>query len=199
MTRSGILAAVRTYLERPDMPDTDLLLLMSMVEGELNRALRDHPRSQRRATFTQSAGNDTLSLPTDLAQIVTLRSGTNTVWSMFAPTQWASAQDQGRNGGFVYTAHGDCLELFPTPAEDTQFRLDYMAFLHPLGDDVDTNWVSTYFPDLYVYGMLKESAVYLRDDARLVGWQAEFSRRLDGVLAQGWGSLLGAAPRVRLA
>ncbi len=60
-------------------------------------------------------------------------------------------------------------------------------------------WISAYYPDLYLYGALKEAAVYLKDDQRLALWQGEFLRRLDGVQAQGWNQNISTVPLVALA
>lgn len=193
MNRGEIVALVKEYLNRPNLSTTSVSSMIAAVEGELNRALREHPRNRRRTTYTQPAGNAILPLPADIAQLVTLRAG-NVTLQQFPD----DARAQATASQNAYIARGDCVELFPAPASDTEFALDYVAFLRPLQGDADFNWVSTYYADLYLYGALKEAAVYLKDDQRLQLWQAEFMRRLDGVQAQGWGQNIATAPRVVL-
>lgn len=178
MTWDELLAAIRSYLDRPDLSDDDITAWIRSVEGELNRALSDHARSVRLASFRQPAGEGTLPLPPDVAQLVEVRVGGGAL-KQYPPTVTPSV------AGFVQ--YGDCLKLFPPPAEDTLCSLAYHAFLEPITADGDANWVLHYFPDLYLYGALREAAVWLKDGAALGGWAAEFSRRLDGVQAQGWG------------
>lgn len=193
MNRGEIITTVRDYLNRPNLSTTSLASMIAAVEGELNRALREHPRNRRRTTYTQAAGNEILPLPMDLAQLVTLRTGNVTLRQFPDDARDAAIANQN-----AYIVRGDCVELFPAPASDTEFALDYVAFLRPLAADADTNWVSLYFSDLYLYGVLKEAAVYLKDDQRLQLWQAEFLRRVDGVMAQGWNQNIATAPRTVL-
>jgi hypothetical protein len=193
MNRGEIVALVKEYLNRPNLSTTSVSSMIAAVEGELNRALREHPRNRRRTTYTQPAGNAILPLPTDLAQLITLRTGRVTLRQF--PDDARAQAEAWQNS---YIARGDCAELFPAPASDTEFALDYVAFLRPLQGDADFNWVSTYYADLYLYGALKEAAVFLKDDQRLQAWQAEFLRRLDGVQAQGWNQNIATAPRVAL-
>jgi hypothetical protein len=191
MNRGEIVAQVKEYLNRPNLSTTSVASMIAAVEGELNRALREHPRNRRRTSYVQPAGNAILPLPSDLAQIITLRVGSVTLRQFPDDARDMAAATQNS-----FIARGDCAELFPAPASDTEFFLDYASFLRPLQGDADSNWVSTYFADLYLYGALKEAAVYLKDDQRLQLWQGEFLRRLDGVVAQGWGQNIATAPQI---
>ena len=199
MNRGQLVEAVKSYLNRPNLPEVDVATMIASVEGELNRELRDHPRNMRRTEYTipttNAAGDpyteDTpiLPLPMDMASLVSLFTDT-TRYEQYPPTVTPS---QG------YVERGDCLQVYPTPSRGTTFYMDYVAFLAPLQAAADTNWVSDYFSDLYLYGVLKEAAVFLKDDQRLALWQQEFLRRLDGVRRQGWNQNIGATPRVRSA
>ena len=186
MNRQEIVDLVKEYLNRPNLPTTAVAAMLAAVEGELNRELREHPRNIRRTTYTQPAGEAILPLPVDIAQMIELRDPSRRL-QQFGPTSRALAEQAGG-----YIQWGDCVELLPAPSADTLYTLNYVAFLRPLEADLDTNWVSTYFSDLYLYGALKEAAVYLKDDQRLALWQQEFMRRLDGVQAQGWNQNVSA-------
>ena len=197
MTRADLLDAVRDYLNRPSTTDATLGLWIAAVEGELNRILREHPRSQRRTMYTQDAHNPLLPLPTDLMQLIRLWVPSGPLagaWRQYAP----GFDDDALTCPFqrAWVARGMCVELHPVPSEDTTFALDYIAALEPLVQATDSNWVSRFFGDVYVYGCLREAAVYLKDDARLAGWTAEFQRRAAEVAAQGWGQNIATAPRV---
>jgi len=208
MNRAELSDALRAYLARPNMSDGDITTMIGIVEGELNRELRDHPRSKILAEWTIPTEDDQgeaytedtpiLPLPVDLAGLQSVFDG----YRIYHQLPQSSLQDpnacqqfSGTSGGYI--ERGNCLYLIPTPVRGTTMYIDYFAFLRPLAGGLDTNWVSTYFPDLYIYGMLKESAVYLKNDQRLAGWQAEFTRRLDGVQRQGWNQNIAAAPRMR--
>lgn len=193
MNRGEIFAAVRDYLNRPNLSDASLVSMMSSAEGEMRTILREHPSNIRRTSMIQPAGNAILPMPYDLAQMILLRDSVGT-WGQYPADSREAASAIGR----AYIMRGDCAELFPAPADSTEFFLDYYAQLQTLSGNTSTNWVSTYHPDLYIYGMLKEAAVFLKDDARLAGWTQEFVRRTDGVAGQGWNRNISTAPRIRL-
>ena len=193
MNRGEIFTAVRDYLNRPNMSDTSLSTMMAIAEGEMRTILREHPSNIRRTSMIQPAGNAILPMPFDLSQMILLRDSVGT-WSQYPADARGTASAVGR----AYIMRGDCAELFPAPTDATEFFLDYYAQLTTLAGNTSTNWVSTYHPDLYIYGMLRESAIYLKDDNRLALWGAEFTRRIDGVSGQGWNRNISTAPRIRL-
>jgi hypothetical protein len=193
MNRGEIISAVRSYLNRPNLSSPDIVTMIAACEGELNRILREHPRNVRRVSLVLPADTALLTMPYDLCQLTTLRDSKGNL-SQFPPDDRAGAE----NNGHAFIMRGMVAELFPTPAEDTTYTLDYVAFLRPLSGDTDENWVSSYFFDLYLYGTLKESAVFLKDDPRLQLWQSEFLRRAEGVAGEGWNQNISTAPRVRI-
>lgn len=194
MNRIELVEAVRSYLNRPSLPAADINVMIQAVEGEFNRSLREHPRNIRRTAFTLSATNSgLLSMPYDLMQLINLRDANGNL-SQFPPDD----REGATNNGHAFIMRGMVAELFPAPTVDTDYTLDYVAAIRPLQGDFDSNWVSTYYADLYLYGTLKEAAVYLKDDARLGPWQQEFLRRLDGVAGQGWNQNVSTTPRMRL-
>lgn len=191
MTKTELITAIKDYLNRPNIPADTVASWLSIVSGELNRVLREHPRNLLRASFTQPAGSNLLPLPDDVLQVVRLVSG-GAVWTQFP----ATAVEEADAEGLAFIERGTCLELYPAPTEDTDFFLDYHSAIKNFTDDYSSNWVSLYFPDVYLYGGLREAAVWLKDDQRLALWSAEFMRRLDELSAQGWNQNIGATPRM---
>jgi len=191
MTRTEVISAVKNYLNRPAMPDEDVGLLIATLEGELNRELREHPRSEKRASLAMPDTTGILPLPDDIAQLLRVydAGGNYPRWPIDLPP--------GNNRGFL--DRGSVLELIPHPAVSQTIYMDYHAYLNPLEGPEDRNWVSNYHSDIYLYGCLKEAAVFLKDDPRLAGWQVEFTRRLESLQLQGWNQNLGVAPKVRTA
>lgn len=190
-TRAQLITRIQDYLNRPNMPSAAVSGWLSSVEGQLNRLLRDHPRMQARATITQDALDPLLPLPDDILGLVVVRRG-NIILTQLS----AANVDLASRSTDVFIARGDVLELFPPPALETDYDLDYVAALTPLEDDLDTNWVSVYFPDVYLYGALKEAAVYLKEDERLQGWIAEWNARVAELQAEGWNQNVASAPMV---
>lgn len=192
MNRGEIFTAVRDYLNRPNLPDDSMVVMMSNAESEMRTFLREHPSNIRRTSMIQPENNAILPLPFDMAQMILLRDSVGT-WRQYP----ADGRDEAAAVGRAYIMRGDCAELFPAQGVETEFFLDYNAHLTTLAGNASTNWVSTYHPDLYLYGMLKEAAVFLKDDQRLASWNQEFMRRIDNVAGQGWNRNISTAPRIR--
>lgn len=192
MNRGDLIATVKGYLNRPDLADAVVASWCPIVEGQLNRALRTHPRTITQATYPLVIGDSSFVIPTDTLQVLTLRTATDT-WTQYPVDARAKAEDEGT----TYILIGDTVTLFPTLTEDLTFYLDYHAALTPLTDDAHTNWVSSYFGDVYLYGLLKEAAMYLKDDQRFATWGQEFGKRTLDLIQQGWDQNWATSPQVR--
>lgn len=195
MVYSELFTAVKAYLGRDNLPQNDFNAMLASAEGEIQRALMEHPRNLSRGTFTQLANDAFLPLPVDLLGLVGLYLG-----GVPVPQFPAEMREEAKiAGGFIQK--GACLELFPTPVEDTDYRLDYQAMVPPLvpAESASTNWVLMFHADVYLYGVLHEAAIYLRDDEKLQTWGGEFARRLDELERQGWGQGFGTIPTIRMA
>jgi hypothetical protein len=169
--------------------------MMSIVEGELNRELQEHPRNIIRTTISQSAGDADLVLPIDLVRPLEFTDADGNAMNQYGVG--ARAQALLDSNSRAYIDWGSVYELIPAPSSDTTYKLNYIAFLDPLATDLDTNWVSLYYSDLYLYGMLKEAAVFLKDDKRVPLWQDQFEKRLAAVGSQGWNQNIKPNPKVR--
>lgn len=180
------------------MPADDINAMIAVVEGIFNTQLANHPRNIQRANYTipinDSAGNPyteatpLLPLPVDLAQLIRLSDVDENLYKQYPagviPT----------NSGNNFISRGDCLHLYPTPARGTTFYIDYHAFIEPLVQPNDSNWLSTYFSDVYLYGCLKEATIYLKNTENLALWSSEFDRRMGHLIIQGWEQNIAAGP-----
>ena len=193
MNRTDLIATVKDYLNRTDLPDNTVGRWFDVVDGEVNRELVDHPRMVKRATLLAVLGATTIPVPLNLLQMVNLRVG-ETPLVQFSP----GARVQAAATPGAYIVNGACIDLFPPCTEDTAFVMDYAAAIDPLTADNLQNWVSAYAPDVYLYGALREAAIYLKDDARLAVWDGLFRQYLDRTSRSGWGANYSTAPVVRV-
>jgi len=191
MTKSELVAAARTYLNRPNMPTADVSLLIGVIEGEFNKELREHPRNVKRGSLPMPDNLGILPLPDDVAGILRVFDDGG-VYEQYPISVELDSDCRG------YLDRGSILEVFPHPEAGHTIYLDYHAYLDPLDGDDDVNWLSRFHGDIYLYGVLKEAAVYVKDDARLVAWRQEFDRRLAELKRQGWNQNIASSPRVRV-
>ena len=88
------------------------------------------------------------------------------------------------NGPTYYSVVGDLMEIWPfeappadPPANYQPYALEMAYFAaQELGpDDTDTTAVLSKLPGAYLWGALKYSAPFLRDDARVETWAAAYA------------------------
>lgn len=194
MNRDDIYQAVRLMAQRPNTSDANLTTWCRIVEGELNTLLTEHPRNEWTATWTQEADengeySNRIPIPEDMASLITLKCG-GTLLRQFAP--------QGQLPAIGYISRGKCFEVYPQPAEDTTYTIHYHAMLTPLVAGWSTNWVSDWFPNLYIYGILAELGSAIVHDRR-GEWKEQFLTLARQVSLQGWNQNVAAGPRTRTA
>lgn len=93
-----------------------------------------------------------------------------------------------------YAIIGSEIELLPTPNEDYTIEMVYRANIPALNASNTTNWLLTLAPDLYLYGVLLESAPYIKEDGRIQTWASGFSMALTDLNNLGFRQNFDAGP-----
>ena len=194
-TKAELYEIVRDYLGRPNLANDKIDAMAMMVEGRLNTVLRNHPRMyvsiDIQSTDTQPTDETEVvlyegvfPLPQDINQLGVLSDACGEIKQYPEPLLGKYARGFTQFG----TKIGVCGASAP-------LYLSYWAMVPSL-TETDSNWVLKHFFDVYVYGILSESRVYLRDDARLASYKTLFDQRLEELRLQGWGQNIASAPRV---
>ncbi|MCH9838183.1 hypothetical protein K0U83_21145 [bacterium] len=194
-TKAELYEIVRDYLGRPNLANDKIDAMAMMVEGRLNTVLRNHPRMyvsiDIQSTDTQPTDETEVvlyegvfPLPQDINQLGVLSDACGEIKQYPEPLLGKYARGFTQFG----TKIGVCGASAP-------LYLSYWAMIPSL-TETDSNWVLKHFFDVYVYGILSESRVYLRDDARLASYKTLFDQRLEELRLQGWGQNIASAPRV---
>lgn len=194
MTKSDLYAAVRTYLNRPQIPDAELNLFAEAAKGTLNTALREHPRNLRTGWHTNSANEELLPLPYDILSLRSIRRG-DVLLEQYGPNflQENSCSEYAAEG---YVAQGNCVLLTQPQDEDTVYKIEYFQSLPQI--TATSHWVRDFFPDVMLYAMLKEASVALKDRENGPVWAARADQALALLVSQGWNQNVAAGPKVRL-
>ena len=64
----------------------------------------------------------------------------------------------------------------PTPASAYTFEVLYYERSQPLDSSNQTNWFTEYAPQALLYGSLLQAMPFLKNDERMVMWQAQYSQ-----------------------
>jgi len=167
MTYAELKSAIADYLNRSDLTST-IDTFIDQSEAEMNRKLR-HKKMIKRATAT--CDSQYLAVPTDWLEAINVEITSND----FSPLMQMSIESLDVYRKSINNKSGqpryfclvdDSIEVCPNPDGDYELQLTYYASIPALSDSNTTNWVSTYYPDLYLNMTLFQGSMYLMDDDR---------------------------------
>jgi len=183
MTYDSLLVDVRRYLERGFTQESDQIVfdqlprLVTLGERRIARELKilgfiraiTTPLSAGVAVYLKpDRWRDTVSMTVDGSPIFArsyeyLRS--------YWPTESETAAPQ-------FYADYDYQHWLITPTPNAAQTLEILYYEQPafLGDDLQTNWLTEYAPDLLLYATLLEATPFLKKDERMQTWQALYDR-----------------------
>jgi len=175
MTRAELITLFERYLKRNDLTDvySDFI---QMAEARINAVMR-LSETETRSTSTPTAAH--WSLPSDFVEmrhIQVTASGEAYPIEYLTPEQ---ADDQRRllTGNYkFYTLLNNSIEIIPHPtaSSDTEVEMFYYAKVDALVLDADTNDIVTNYPNLYLYAMMGEAALYREAGAQAQQWLGSF-------------------------
>ena len=171
-------AAVADTLNRDDMT-SQIVDSITLCEAMVNR----DPKFQNRfmettSTLTFDAAGEA-SLPADFiaARTLVFQSSPRSNLEFLSPSGFETKFPSTTTGLPInYTIIGDKVKIGPPPNSGAGAVLRYYQRVPALTNDSDTNWLLTYYPDIYLYGTLVHTAPYLGEDARLQTWYGMLDR-----------------------
>ena len=66
--------------------------------------------------------------------------------------------------------------IVPSPDAEYPFEVLYYELPPLLSDEVQTNWITEYAPELLLYASLLEATPFLKNDERIQVWQTMYDR-----------------------
>lgn len=184
-TFSELKSSIADYLDRSDLtaiiPD-----FIRLAETQMNRVVRDRRMLQR---STAEVDSQFSQLPSDFLEMLNLQVNGSSIKGL--EFRSPSALDAERpflsqyGEPVFFSIVGETLEVLPNP-NGTVYDLEllYYQSIPALSDSQTTNWVLTHHPDLYLFGALKQSAPYLKNDERLPIWNSLFAQALEELRIQ---------------
>ena len=184
-TFSELKSSIADYLDRSDLtaiiPD-----FIRLAETQMNRVVRDRRMLQR---STAEVDSQFSQLPSDFLEMLNLQVNGSSIKGL--EFRSPSALDAERpflsqyGEPVFFSIVGETLEVLPNPNGAVyDLELLYYQSIPALSDSQTTNWVLTNHPDLYLFGALKQSAPYLKNDERLPIWNSLFAQALEELRIQ---------------
>lgn len=200
----SLQAAVVEYLAR----DQDATLIARVptfiqnFEATMNRALFSRQMETRSQAITDpsvTAEPEYIALPPDFQTMRRIRLSSETgkpSLQFLSGTQMDERRAAGSDVSGVpqyFSIFGNEIELYPTPAAITTVEMIYRQNLPSLNTNT-TNWLLALAPDAYLFGVLLQSAPYIKNDARIQVWGAAVQSALTDLNSLGSNSAFNAGP-----
>ena len=188
-TYADLENSIANWLHRADLnsviPD-----FIALAESRMNSDL-DIRQTDKVATITTIAGDNTVALPTDFKEMrsISLSSGGTIVVLDKMPLglmkqRWGDSISAMPRS---YVIHGNNIIVAPTPSGDFDLLLDYFANITPLSALNPTNEVLSNYPDMYLHAALIYAGQYVRDNDLVGQMESLYAADMARVNAQNWG------------
>jgi hypothetical protein len=178
---TDLQSEVASWLARSDLTN-NIPTFIQLAEKQMSRRLRV---KNQETTATGTAAT-TIALPSDYVEMIAL--------TLTASGDERALRQRDRFSGtainnssadvYYYTIEGGNIVITPEPAGTETYTLQYFASVPALSGASPTNWLITAHPDLYLYGVLIQSAPFLKDDPRLMTWQSLFEQIMTAIEIQ---------------
>lgn len=155
---------------------------ISLCEAELSRELKIRLLEDTEQ-YSISAGDTFIDLPDDYVSVESFEHDTDPYDLVFCATRkdmkTRFPSSPGRPQAYVII--GKKIFFNCESAGDYDLTLDYYKKLTALTDSATTNDILETYPDLYLYGSLKQSQLQIGDEKRLTMWGTQYQVVLDRV------------------
>lgn len=199
---SDLQAAVSAWMLRAS---TDSVVTTAQVknyiflcEAELNRELRVR-ELETTSTISTVAAQDYVSLPSDFKKMHSLEFNDNS--GFIDPI--GSRQELKRKYGTAsdrpieHAIYGTKIYLGPTPDTVYPMTLYYYQAIPALTDSNTTNVILTAYPDVYLYGAIRQGCMQISNKAKKDEAEANYSAVIDRVKLANLDSFLANSSRMK--
>jgi len=195
VTFDSIQATVRKYLERGDVTDTMVYSqLPELINiAERNIAIDLNVTGIRDVVYSAMVtGTSVYQKPTGWRRTVSINFGSGTGNANATPlfprsyeysrSYWPD--DSQTSTPKFYSEYSDEYMLIcPTPDQNYPFEMTYYVKPPLLDDSNQTNWITENWPNLLIYGTLRECAPFLKQDERMQVWEGMYQKLLQSISA----------------
>lgn len=196
MTFQSLQTDIQNYIERGTVLDPivfqQLPELINFAERRISRELKVMGFIVA-ATFTMQANLAVYAKPDRWRELISLNCGssaTSNVRNQIFPrsleylrTYWPDDTQTGTTVYGVATppkfyAEYNYQNIIVAPTPDLAYPAELLYYEEPALLDAtnNTNWITTYAPNLLLYSALLECSPFLKADARIATWQAMYDR-----------------------
>ena len=176
-------AAISTYDELLDKAadfmlvaeaDLNIPAFIRLAEAQFEPILRVREMEK---TVNYIVGSESLTVPTSFLEARSLTLPDSGRKLTYVSMDEFRARKSSTATPYIFTIWGEELLVHPKPNADGTVKmvLDYMSRVSPLSTEAPVNPILKKYPDIYLYGLLTNSAGYLKDPEMQSTWGNLFS------------------------
>jgi len=181
LTYVNLTSTVLQYLERTDASVVNFIpTAIMLAEFEIAEGIKTLGQMMV-ADGTMNTGNPVIAKPARWRKTVSMTLTTTAGQKQpiyLRKLEYLNnyAPDVTATGTPIYYADYDAEHWFVAPTPSSNFAFETLCYtrLQPLASDNQTNWLTQNAPNAMLYGTLKQTAPFLKDDARLQVWSGLF-------------------------
>lgn len=178
MNYSEVISAALNYADREDS-EVSLRLdtFLRVVESRVNRILQTRNQCKR-AYITTDIDKDFYGLPADFAGLryIQIKDSHNDSLGLtleFVTPEYMNMAALEGNDLKRYTIINNQLHIYPR-LDNLSLEIIYYQRLPALTNIANSNWLSTNYPDAYIFGLLTEISSFVKDIEAASLWDARF-------------------------
>ena len=180
MTYAELKSNIANFLNRSDLTDV-IYTFIDSTEAEFNRRLRVKGMIKR---ATATLDSQYISVPTDWLEAINIQIDGGDFSPLFQQSiesldVYRESNDNVTGQPIYFALVDDTIEFAPTPDGSYTVQLTYYGKIDALSDSNTSNFLSTGYPDAYLYGSLKHASIYLMEDERVPLFTAQFEKSLE--------------------
>ena len=184
MTYDSLTSTVLQYLERRDAAVVEAIpTFITLCEFEIAQYIKTLGQMEV-VDSTMNIGNPVIAKPARWRKTVsmTLSNSGSKQPILLRKLEYlnAYAQDVTATGTPLYYADYDFEHWIVAPTPDQAYAFEALCYtrLQPLSSAYQTNWLTQNAPNAMLFGTLKQTAPFLKNDARLALWKQMFDEAL---------------------
>jgi hypothetical protein len=184
MTYDSLTSTVLQYLERRDAAVVEAIpTFITLCEFEIAQYIKTLGQMEV-VDSTMNIGNPVIAKPARWRKTVsmTLSNSGSKQPILLRKLEYlnAYAQDVTATGTPLYYADYDYEHWIVAPTPNQAYAFEALCYtrLQPLSSAYQTNWLTQNAPNAMLFGTLKQTAPFLKNDARLALWKQMFDEAL---------------------
>jgi hypothetical protein len=188
LTYDSLTSTVLQYLERKDQAVVNFIpTAISLAEFEIAQEIKTLGQLEV-VDSTLQAGSAVIQKPARWRKTVsmTLVDGSGNKQPLllrkleYLNNYWPEVSSTSQP---LYYADYDYDHWFVAPTPDQNYSFEALCYtrLQPLDSNNQTNWLTQNAPNAMLFGTLKQTAPFLKDDARLALWSQMFTEAINAL------------------